>query len=157
MKKIITQVFAAFLLVFAFAASPALAQEAAVTTQANTDNPRINIEFENFPEEGDFEGDVYIDDDSLGEVALGVGGIFAGLGMLMFLLVAVAIGLFVMWIVMIVHAAQHPVPNKVVWIVIMVLTGWLGSILYYFIVKRPFDRHHEVTINVVKEDSADTQ
>lgn len=156
MKKTITQLFAAFLLVFAFVATPVLAQEAATTTSAEVKNPRINIEFENFPEEGDFEGEVYIDD-NLGEVALGVGGIFAGLGMIMFLLIAVGIGLFVMWIVMIVHAAQHPVPNKVVWIVIMVLTGWLGSILYYFIVKRPYDRNHEVVVNVVKEEDTDNQ
>ena len=46
----------------------------------------------------------------------------------------------VFWILMIVHAATKPVENKVIWIVIMILTGIIGALVYYFAVKRKFNK-----------------
>ena len=66
---------------------------------------------------------------------------FLGYGLAMFGIVLV-LGLLstIFWIMMIVHVATKPVENKAMWIILMVLTGVLGSIIYYFAVKRPFDQ-----------------
>ncbi|OGH73707.1 MAG: hypothetical protein A2921_03720 [Candidatus Magasanikbacteria bacterium RIFCSPLOWO2_01_FULL_43_20b] len=50
----------------------------------------------------------------------------------------VGIAAFIFWIVMLVHAASHPVENKAMWIILMVFTGVIGSLIYYFVVKRKF-------------------
>lgn len=44
----------------------------------------------------------------------------------------------VFWILMIIHAAKHNVENKAMWIILMVFTGFIGAIIYYFVVKRTF-------------------
>jgi len=49
---------------------------------------------------------------------------------------AVAIFFFVFWLRMLIHAAKSTNPNKVVWIILIVLTQVLGAIIYYFVVKR---------------------
>jgi hypothetical protein len=63
-----------------------------------------------------------------------------GIGMLIFAIVMFALGIFffVFWIKMIIHAASNPVQNKALWIVLMVLFGVLGAIIYYFVVKKDF-------------------
>jgi len=46
--------------------------------------------------------------------------------------------LFVFWIWMIVDCAQRKFKNsdeKIVWIIIVVLAGWIGGLIYYFVVK----------------------
>ncbi len=65
---------------------------------------------------------------------------FLGWGIGIFLVIA-ALGILatVFWIMMIVHAAQHNVENKAMWIVLMVLTGIVGALVYYFVVKRKFN------------------
>jgi len=48
-----------------------------------------------------------------------------------------AIALFAFWIWMLVDAAQRTFKNeseKIVWILIIVLVSWIGSIIYYFVV-----------------------
>ncbi len=69
-----------------------------------------------------------------------------GLGLGVFLLIGLAIctaiALFVLWIWMLIDCAQAPDapgdPNtRVIWILILVFTGWLGAVLYYFIVRQP--------------------
>lgn len=45
---------------------------------------------------------------------------------------------FVFWIMMIIHAATYPVENKTVWIIVLILTGFLGAIAYYFVIKRNY-------------------
>lgn len=45
----------------------------------------------------------------------------------------------VFWIMMIVHAANHDVENKAMWIILMVFTGIIGTVIYYFAVKRKFN------------------
>jgi uncharacterized protein YneF (UPF0154 family) len=41
---------------------------------------------------------------------------------------------------MIVHAAKHDVENKAMWIILMVFTGIVGALIYYFVVKRKFSK-----------------
>src|SRR3990167_6666479 len=55
-------------------------------------------------------------------------------------LVFFALGIWatVFWIMMIVHAAKYDVENKAMWIILMVFTGIVGALIYYFVVKRKF-------------------
>jgi len=64
---------------------------------------------------------------------------FLGWGIGGFLVIA-ALGVWatVFWIMMIVHAAKYDVENKAMWIILMVFTGIVGSLIYYFVVKRKF-------------------
>ena len=57
-------------------------------------------------------------------------------------LVIFALGILatVFWIMMIVHAAKHDVENKAMWIILMVFTGIVGALIYYFVVKRKFGK-----------------
>lgn len=64
--------------------------------------------------------------------AWGIGGF-----LVIFTLIILAI---VFWIMMIVHAARHPINNKGIWIVVMIFTGIFGALIYYFVVKRKFNQ-----------------
>lgn len=44
----------------------------------------------------------------------------------------------IFWIMMVVHAASKPIENRAMWIVILIFTGIIGAIIYYFVVKRNF-------------------
>ncbi|MBI2669814.1 MAG: PLDc N-terminal domain-containing protein [Candidatus Yanofskybacteria bacterium] len=57
-----------------------------------------------------------------------------------FVIFALGIWAIVFWIMMIVHAAQHDVENKAMWIILMVFTGVIGALIYYFVVKRKFGK-----------------
>ena len=46
----------------------------------------------------------------------------------------------VFWIMMLVHAAKHNVDNKAMWIILMVFTGIVGAVIYYFVEKRKMDK-----------------
>jgi hypothetical protein len=62
-----------------------------------------------------------------------------GWGIGWFVLVfAIGIWSAVFWIMMIVHVTKHNVENKSMWIILMVFTGIIGAIVYYFTVKRNF-------------------
>jgi len=67
-------------------------------------------------------------------------GTFLGLAFGAFAILAI-IGILctVFWILMIIHAASKPIENKALWIIILVFTGVIGAIIYYFVVKRKFD------------------
>ncbi|VVB78352.1 Uncharacterised protein [uncultured archaeon] len=67
-------------------------------------------------------------------IALGFGIVF-----LFILIIAIAICAFVFWIMMIVDCATRKFKDdteKVVWIIVIVLAGIIGSLIYYFVVKR---------------------
>jgi hypothetical protein len=56
---------------------------------------------------------------------------------------ALVIFLFIFWIFMLVDAATRNFKSetdKVVWVLVVVLTSWLGAIIYYFVIKRPNKR-----------------
>ena len=46
---------------------------------------------------------------------------------------------FIFWIIMIVDAAKRKFAesnDKIVWILVLVLVGWIGALVYYFVVYR---------------------
>ncbi|KKU13546.1 MAG: hypothetical protein UX17_C0014G0007 [Parcubacteria group bacterium GW2011_GWC2_45_7] len=61
-----------------------------------------------------------------------------GIGLLAVIFV-VGIAATIFWLLMIVHAASHPIENRAMWIILMVLTGVVGALIYYFVVKRKFN------------------
>jgi len=72
------------------------------------------------------------------ELADKVGGFFAG--GIIFILVFSLIGIlaFIFWIMMLVHAIKYPIDNKALWLLLILLTGIIGAIVYYFAVKRDY-------------------
>ena len=66
---------------------------------------------------------------------------FVGLGIGLFIVgFAFVIWMTVFWLMMLIHAAKYDVKDKVVWILLMVFTGIIGAIIYYFVVKRDFNK-----------------
>lgn len=59
----------------------------------------------------------------------------AGIGVTIFFLALVVL-LTVFWVWMLVHAIRNPIEHKPVWILVLLLTGLIGAIIYYFAVKR---------------------
>lgn len=58
---------------------------------------------------------------------------------LWFAMIALAIFLFVFWILMIIDVAQRRFKNendKIVWILIVALLSWVGALVYYFVIKK---------------------
>ena len=73
--------------------------------------------------------------------ALGGGFVLFWLVQLVIGLFAFAVGIFclVFWILMIVDVAKRKFPNendKIMWVLIVVLTGIIGAVIYYFMIKR---------------------
>ncbi|MEM4240312.1 MAG: PLD nuclease N-terminal domain-containing protein [Candidatus Woesearchaeota archaeon] len=67
--------------------------------------------------------------------------VFIGIGIILLILFCFALflAMFALWIWMIIDCAQRKFKSdseKVVWILVIVLLGWLGAIIYYFVVKR---------------------
>lgn len=62
-----------------------------------------------------------------------------GIGIILVVL-ALAILATIFWIMMVVHAARNPINNKGIWIVVMIFTGIVGALIYYFAVKRKFNQ-----------------
>lgn len=42
------------------------------------------------------------------------------------------------WTMMIAHASSKPIEHKAMWLALLVITGIIGAVLYYFAVKRKF-------------------
>lgn len=58
-----------------------------------------------------------------------------------FALVAVVLWLIVLWFVTLIHAIQHEdVPDRVLWIVLHLVVGSIIGPIYWFAVKKPYDR-----------------
>lgn len=45
---------------------------------------------------------------------------------------------FIFWIMMLIHAISKPIENKGMWVVLLIFTGIIGALIYYFMVKRNF-------------------
>jgi hypothetical protein len=43
----------------------------------------------------------------------------------------VGIGIFILWILSLIHAATHKMENQAVWILVIILGGPLGSLVYF--------------------------
>ena len=66
---------------------------------------------------------------------------FVGLGIgLIIFFTLIGILLTILWIWMIIHAATKNIENKALWIILLIFFGHLAAIIYYFAVKRPFDK-----------------
>ena len=74
--------------------------------------------------------------DALGAIFGIVGLLFSLIWLIFF---AAIIGSIVFWILMIVDVVKREFPkqdDKTIWILIVVLTGIIGAIIYYFMIKR---------------------
>lgn len=70
-------------------------------------------------------------------------GIFGFIILFYFLIFAIAIASFIFWIIMLVDVIRREFPKedeKIVWILIVVLTGIIGALIYYFMIKRKESR-----------------
>jgi hypothetical protein len=67
------------------------------------------------------------------------------------LIVAVVIFFLVLWVRMLIHAASEPIENKVAWILILLFAGWVGAIIYYYVVFKKFIP--KVTSNTPPKDA----
>lgn len=71
-------------------------------------------------------------------VGLGMGLAFFAF---MALIVVFALACLAFWIWMLVDCAQSPEKpgsnDKVVWILVLVFTGWIGALIYFFVERRP--------------------
>jgi tetrahydromethanopterin S-methyltransferase subunit G len=154
MKKIFFVFFLSFILLggsFAFASDE-------VKTEDES-KPSITIQFNNMEKleekfekiEKDVEGDkVEINYEDAG----GLGGL-VGVAIFFGLLIAgICIAALVFWILMLIHAISKPIKSKALWILIILLFGILGAIVYYFAVKRDFDKMPK-TEEAVKAEKVD--
>lgn len=71
------------------------------------------------------------------------GGILAGVFVIWGIMVVVGIFLFVFWILMLVDVFKRTnwkqESDKTLWIILVIILGYLGAIIYYFAVKRQLD------------------
>ncbi len=74
------------------------------------------------------------------EAGAQLNGLFGGLFVVMIIAALIGLAGTIFWILMIIHAASKPIENRALWIVVMVFTGAVGAVIYYFVVKREFDR-----------------
>ena len=52
--------------------------------------------------------------------------------------IVVGVLIFIFWILMIVDCAKRSFKNdaeKIVWIIVLVLLGWIGALVYYLVIK----------------------
>lgn len=113
-------------------ALPALAQVTAVPTSATA----VPISATTGVSTCTVNGQKVPCDQALKEV-----GAFAGTALVIFLVwIAIVLAATVFWLLMLVHAATHPIQNRAMWILIIVFLNLLGAIVYYFAVKRPFTK-----------------
>ncbi len=68
------------------------------------------------------------------------GGFIIGFFIIWGLILTLSIALFVFWIVMLVDVVKRENwkndSEKTVWLLIVILVGWLGALIYYFIIKK---------------------
>ena len=60
-------------------------------------------------------------------------------GIIFLIIFIIGIPLFIFWILMLVNCAKRDFPTentKVIWLLVIILTGFIGAIIYYFVVKR---------------------
>ena len=70
-------------------------------------------------------------------------GLGVGLFFIVFWLVimALAVAGIVLWIISLVHVLQHnDVKDRVMWIVLLLVVGNIGGVIYFFAIKKPYDK-----------------
>ncbi len=84
-------------------------------------------------------------DYSTTDAATSTAGAGVAIVFLVIWLLAMAVGLFlfVFWIIMIIDVFKRTnwkqESDKTLWIILVIILGYLGAIIYYFAVKRPLD------------------
>ena len=83
-----------------------------------------------------------------GEAAVIGGTAAAVIGILLilyfaFIIFSIAFGIFstIIWIIMLIDAIKRDYKNendKILWILVIALTGFVGAIIYYFVIKNPY-------------------
>ena len=61
---------------------------------------------------------------------------FAAIGIMIAIIIGIL--LFAFWIWMIIDCAKRSFKNdieKIVWIIVLVLLGWIGALVYYIVIK----------------------
>lgn len=74
------------------------------------------------------------------EAGAQLNGLFGGLFVIMIIIALIGLAGTIFWVLMIIHAASKPIENRALWIIVMVFTGAVGAVIYYFVVKREFDK-----------------
>ncbi len=76
-------------------------------------------------------------------LVLAIGSIIAGIAILVILfwilIIGIAIFAFVFWILMLVDCIQRKYKqenDKIIWVLVIIFTGIIGALIYYFIVKK---------------------
>lgn len=67
-------------------------------------------------------------------------GLILGFIFLIIAIIALAIFMFVFWILMIIDCAKRKFKSdseKVIWILLLIFLSWIATIIYYFAVKAP--------------------
>ena len=64
--------------------------------------------------------------------------LFVGWGIFMIVFSSISLLATVFWIMMLIHVANHDVENKTLWVLLIVFTGVVGALVYYFVVKRKY-------------------
>ena len=82
-----------------------------------------------------------------GVAALIMGIFFTGFFSLWFLfvslMVCVNIGGMILWIIMLIDCVKREFSNendKLIWTLVIVFAGWIGALIYYFVVKKEEDK-----------------
>lgn len=56
-------------------------------------------------------------------------------------IIVFSIGGLFFWIISLIHIISHEdVKDRVIWLVVILVLGGLGGVVYYFAVKRPYDK-----------------
>lgn len=80
---------------------------------------------------------------SIGGAMAGIAGFFIVMLLIWLAIIGLAILAFVFWIFMVIDVAKRKFKNdndKILWILVIVLAGIIGAIIYYFVIKKP-DKH----------------
>lgn len=98
---------------------------------------------------------------STGTSTAAAGGVAAVAIIFLLLYFAIIIFAIVIWIVMLIDAIKRTnwksESDKTLWIVLIIILGAIGAIIYYFAVKRPLDKAAPAAAPVAPTTTDDTQ
>ncbi|PIR48096.1 hypothetical protein COV06_00495 [Candidatus Uhrbacteria bacterium CG10_big_fil_rev_8_21_14_0_10_50_16] len=55
-----------------------------------------------------------------------------------FAIVAVGLLFMAFWIWMLVDVLKRDIPDKTLWVVLIVFTNWIGAFIYFFVVRKKY-------------------
>lgn len=87
----------------------------------------------------DYGYDYYYDSSAGDALGAGVGGVMLLVYCCMCLIGALSLGLWVWMLIDVLKRTETELPDKTTWIIIIVLLGGIGALVYYFSKKRALD------------------